>query len=134
MSIPIAIKLGGYREDFFIYCCNYEYCWRARNYGYKIIKNSDVLLNHQMDEDKNTGTLPKSNIVYYYAVRNNILLAKEFKDAFPSESKQRVKAAFKLRVRHTLKAQGTATNKLIRLKYILCGITDGVRGKSGKKI
>jgi GT2 family glycosyltransferase len=63
-------KYGGLDEDFFAHMEEIDFCWRMRNYGYKIMFCSDSKVYHI-----GGGTLPKSSSrKTYLNFRNNFTL------------------------------------------------------------
>jgi hypothetical protein len=63
-------KLGGFDEDFFAHMEEIDFCWRAKNQGYKIMYCPDSTIFHI-----GGGTLPKNNSrKTYLNIRNNIIM------------------------------------------------------------
>jgi GT2 family glycosyltransferase len=79
-------KLGGFDEDFFAHMEEIDFCWRAKNQGYKIMYCPGSTIFHI-----GGGTLPKNNSrKTYLNIRNNIIML--FKNLEP-ERLSRVLAA-----------------------------------------
>ena len=56
MIIPVSIfeEVGKFREDFFMDLIDFEWCWRARFFGFKIFQSKKALAYHSLGEgDKN---------------------------------------------------------------------------------
>jgi GT2 family glycosyltransferase len=63
-------KLGGFDDDFFAHMEEIDFCWRAKNQGYKIMYCPDSTIYHI-----GGGTLPKNNSQKTYLnIRNNIIM------------------------------------------------------------
>jgi GT2 family glycosyltransferase len=63
-------RLGGLDEDFFAHMEEIDFCWRAKNKGYKIMVQPASVIYHV-----GGGTLPKSSVrKTYLNFRNNIML------------------------------------------------------------
>ena len=63
-------KLGGFDDDFFAHMEEIDFCWRAKNQGYKIMFCPDSTIYHI-----GGGTLPKNNSrKTYLNIRNNIIM------------------------------------------------------------
>lgn len=86
-NIDIIKEIGYFREDFFIDCIDYEYCLRAREHGYKILRCNEAILNHTPAETKKIkifghflkyGYAPPLRI--YYQVRNAMFMYSEYKN------------------------------------------------------
>ena len=56
MIVPISTFsiVGKFREDFFMDLIDFEWCWRARSFGFKIFQSKKALAYHSLGEgDKN---------------------------------------------------------------------------------
>jgi len=63
-------ELGGLDDDFFAHMEEIDFCWRAKNQGYKIMYCPDSTIFHI-----GGGTLPKNNSrKTYLNIRNNIIM------------------------------------------------------------
>jgi GT2 family glycosyltransferase len=63
-------KLGGFDDDFFAHMEEIDFCWRAKNQGYKIMYCPASTIFHI-----GGGTLPKNNSrKTYLNIRNNIIM------------------------------------------------------------
>jgi GT2 family glycosyltransferase len=63
-------ELGGFDDDFFAHMEEIDFCWRAKNKGYKIYYTPDSKIFHI-----GGGTLPKNNSrKTYLNIRNNIIM------------------------------------------------------------
>ena len=63
-------RLGGFDDDFFAHMEEIDFCWRAKNLGYKIMYCPESVIFHI-----GGGTLPKNNSrKTYLNIRNNIIM------------------------------------------------------------
>jgi rhamnosyltransferase len=134
-SLRLFRELGGYREDFFIYFVDSEYCWRARAAGYRVIQSREPLFLHR------TGTTTKHQIFnrqyttahyapwrHYYIVRNGFLLARA---EWKTDRAWAIKWARSVARRSAI-ALFFEEDKVEKLRYMLRGTVDAVRGRAGK--
>lgn len=128
VNLQYVRQYGGYNEEYFIYVCDYEFCWRARNNGYKIFLNPAVHIKHQMDDDRNSF---KSKYACYYAIRNNLRLAKDYSSIFPQEAKNRRKKGLEMWLYMAWKPKMGVKKKLDRIVYVLRAFVDFSIGKQG---
>lgn len=85
--IPLAVlnEIGVFREDFFIYFIDTEFCLRARKAGYEISIANDSMMQHRYGNSKNHRFLGKtirtthhSPQARFYMFRNRKKLWKEY--------------------------------------------------------
>lgn len=70
VKADIFHKLGGFDDDFFAHMEEIDFCWRAKNQGYRIMFCPDSTIFHI-----GGGTLPKNNSrKTYLNIRNNITM------------------------------------------------------------
>ena len=122
---------GGYNEAYYIYVCDYEFCWKARSKGWKIFVNPAVQLCHQMDDGSTSQKSVKSKYACYYGIRNNLRLTKDWRKTFPEEAKIRRKKGLNLWLRIALKPKVGGVKKLVRIVYVLRAFGDYLIGKQG---
>ena len=84
-------KCGFFREDYFIYHVDTEYCLRIRKHGYKILQIKSAILLHEEGKQTKHSFLWKKGLITtnhsafarYYITRNTIFLMKEYFFSFP---------------------------------------------------
>ena len=82
LNIELYKKNGPFKEEFFIDCVDYEYCLRARNNNYKILRCNKALLKHNPGITKKTffgfkyGYCSTNRI--YYQIRNLLYISKVY--------------------------------------------------------
>lgn len=74
------IDIGYYDEKLFIDWVDFEWCWKARNKGYKIICIPKIQIKHNLGDNVKSVLGKKitlrSQFRYYYMIRNCLYLAK----------------------------------------------------------
>jgi len=124
--------IGLMDEDLFIDWVDYEWCWRARKKGYKIIGNADVVIDHQLgDESTDVGFRVvnlRSPLRHYYITRNAFYLS-IYNNSLNSINK--VTLFFKS-FRYIIGYPILSKPHLKHLKYVLLGFWHGMTGKLGK--
>lgn len=85
MNIDVCKEIGWFDERMFIDYVDFEYCYRVVDSGYKIIRNNNVTLSHQLGNGKVVKLLGKGVMVanhnckrHYYLVRNCVYLMKKY--------------------------------------------------------
>lgn len=78
-KIAVWHKIGGYDESMFIDSVDFEFCYRVRKAGYKVIQVRDVQLLHEIGNSKRIKLLfwtvdIKNHSAFrkYYIARNNV--------------------------------------------------------------
>lgn len=136
ICLQIFRKIGGFREDYFIYVVDYEYCWRLRYNGYKIYKFGDIRMHHQVDDYKKDGTDAKhmfciremSDSAFYYAFRNTCYLLTEYRTKLPEDVVRRGMAFIRTWTGHALRSK----HFFRKMKYGFRGIHDYHYNITGK--
>lgn len=87
ISVEIYKQIGAYEEKLFIDGVDYDYCYRIREKGYKIVQCHDALLKHSPAKTKQIRILfytfkygIASPTRYYYQSRNLLYLLFKYKD------------------------------------------------------
>lgn len=74
-------KIGFFDEDLFIDYVDFEWCWRARHFGYSILCFPDIQINHNLGDNYKIlfgkKVTIRSNFRYYYMIRNGLILSKK---------------------------------------------------------
>jgi rhamnosyltransferase len=82
--MEIYTAIGGYNEEYFIDCVDFDFSLRVRRAGYKILKDPAALLFHELGEKNNLPKLYKryyalhSPLRRYYMSRNFLYLAQKY--------------------------------------------------------
>lgn len=120
------LEVGNMEERLFIDLVDWEWCWRAKEFGYKCYVMEDVLLGHRFGEDTwkilfNLSIGIPRPVRHYYQVRNYIVLCK--RGYIPVNFKIRYLMInfFKIIFFSTF-----VPPRKIRFKNFMKGITDGV--------
>lgn len=80
INIALLSNIGLMNEDLFIDYVDLEWCWRAVSRGYNIKINADIMLIHQLGDEKVQITKSRSFALrtplrYYFIIRNGIYLS-----------------------------------------------------------
>ena len=132
LNVMYLKEIGLMDEQLFIDWVDFEWCWRARKNGFKIIGNADVVIQHQLgDFSKNIGFREvnlRSYIRHYYITRNAFYLALYSNNL---DFLHRINLFFKS-FRYITGFPVLAKPHLKNLKYVLLGFLHGVFKKLGK--
>lgn len=81
VAVRAACELGGFREDFFIDCVDFEFCLRCRRRSWQVLEVRGVVLDHAQGEWRQRRLLWKrprvndySALRRYYQARNRLIL------------------------------------------------------------
>jgi rhamnosyltransferase len=91
LNIPIWNQLGGFDDLLFIDLVDYEYCYRARVNGFKLIQFSNVFITHNVGIEvyrssiKSLFLVRKKKSIHsplrcYYMYRNMLYLESKYRD------------------------------------------------------
>ena len=90
VSVRAFQTIGGFRDDFFIDCVDFEYCLRARARGFHIALTSKPVMEHGIGSLiehrflwRRVGTSNHSPSRQYFLARNSVLLGREYIDREP---------------------------------------------------
>ena len=134
--IPSAVlqKVGLMRDDFWIDYIDYDFSFRLRKLGYKIIGVGAASLKHRLGESfkKHIGNFSFTYHVHpafrrYTIYRNRIRVIREYGLKFPNFLIFEVLSIGK----DILKLIFIEDDKKKKIKAIIIGITDGLRGRGG---
>lgn len=128
INIYNYLKVGPYREDFFIDFVDYEFCLRSKAYELKICQINSVILKHEPGVIKNINFLgikykyfSSLPIRYYYVVRNGITTAYIYKNLW----------CFLIVIKSFMRIILIEENKKIKLNFVFKAITDFLKSNYG---
>jgi len=128
MLIPIRIfdDVGGFCEELFLDVTDFEWCWRAKAKGYKILKHRKAFMRHELGEDTKKMWFIEYNVPsperQYYLFRNSIFVI--MCDYAPTYVRLRYLVFTILKI---LAYNLFLTDKRKRLKYTIEGLKDGIK-------
>ena len=128
MLIPVQVlkQVGNMYGELFIDWIDYEWCWRAKKNGFKIVRDNECFFQHEIGTDERVlGKIPPAPFRLYYVYRNIIILMADHKTLDHSNMKW---GLFKQFIFNTV----FCPNRLQRVKYIIWGIKDGKKRVLGK--
>lgn len=133
--VETALRLGGFREDYFIDSVDHEFCLRARSKGYEVLLDSHLAMEHCLGDEsrhrflrRNYWVTNHSVIRRYYISRNKILLWFQFLSVFP----RWVMRDIKLYGMESIKILAFEKYKTKKLFAMLLGYLHAVTGVRGK--
>ena len=131
IDINIARQLGGFNEKLFIDQVDFEYCYRARRAGYKILQFNDIKMSHHLGISKRYSFFCvqydlsfHEGIRKYYILRNNLYVMKRYSDVRFNYFVDMLKLIFC--------SCFLEKRKLNNLKYLWQGFHDFMKNKWGK--
>lgn len=134
LNIQIAKTLGGFDENLFIDEVDHEYCYRATKNGFKIYRDNDCVLIHNLGEESVFSLLgwkvKSKNHNYmrrYYQTRNLLYLRDKHLEY---RSKSPLGRYFRTTIRAILLVD---EDKYRKLKSLYEGYKDYQKAKMGKK-
>jgi rhamnosyltransferase len=133
LIVADAVKdVGLMDESLFIDLVDFEWCWRARKYGYRVFSSKRARMGHMVGQ-KNVKILKVYNLLipspirHYYQFRNTLFLLK--RDYVPTYWK--CKAVVERSIEFFLYPI-FISQRITRIRYIISGIKDGLFNKKGK--
>ena len=127
----VVEKIGLLREDWFIGFIDFEYCFRATQYGYSSIVTKKACMRHMMGDRQIVIKGRKIGLYSpfrrYFDCRNTILIQNEA--VFPRVFKKRY---LKLIIGKVIISLIYGPSRLKQFRYCMKGFYDGLRGISGK--
>ncbi len=132
ISRDVYEKCGGMKDELFIDFVDFEYNWRINVEGFLTIKANDIYLGHRLGDGKKKVcnilyVVTPSPVRHYYHTRNIILLL----SSKYAPLKWKIKEVFKLILKLML-YPFIFRAELERVRYIYKGLSDGLKGKTGK--
>lgn len=119
-------KIGYLKEFYYLYREETDYCIRAFNEGIHIVYYPIVTIVHK------AGTTTKG-VAHYYYNRNMFILAREIYKTSGFQLAFFYFFRYIINSIRLIKKEGTAKEKMRRIKQIWCAYVDGVRDVRGKK-
>lgn len=132
LSKEMIEECGKLNDDLFIDIVDWEYCWRARDKGYEVVRLDTVAFAHKAGMDtkkifgKKIAVIP-SPIRHYYHTRNAVFLLKESYVPLKWKYIQVVKILLKPFIIPLF-----YDHKAYRMNMLFKGFIHGIQGKLGK--
>ena len=85
VNLEIFQKLHGFEEKLFIDCVDTDYCLKMKQYNYKLKRLKNIVLQHNLGEQKRLGNFTYTQHNYirkYYMTRNRLYLWRKHKDVY----------------------------------------------------
>ncbi len=126
----VLLEVGLMREDFFLGFIDYEYCFRAAQYGYKAIVTNKACMYHKMGDSQIVIHGSKIGLYSpfrrYFDCRNTFLIQRE--KSFPKVVRRYY---LKLIFGKVIISLLYGPKRWQQFKYCLYGFYDGILGKTG---
>jgi rhamnosyltransferase len=133
INLRLINKIGLMKDSLFMDWVDYEWSWRARAKGYKILRNKAVVIEHSLgDFSKNIGFREvglRNHIRHYYITRNAIFLALRCESITFKKRLILFFKSLKYIVGYTILSEKHLTN----LSFTFLGFLHGFVGKMGAK-
>lgn len=134
ISLQAYEKVGPFRDGFFIDYVDIEFCLRARRHGFRIVTRTTSTVHHRIGEPTSRLLLFRhvtptnhSAARRYYITRNRVRLWLEYGRAETRYVLSDVVSSLKEVIKIVLFEDDRAD----KLRNVVHGLIDGVRGKSG---
>lgn len=134
ISMAAISRLGGKRSNYFIDHVDTEWCFRAREKGFKLLGVHDAFLSHSLgDLVKNVWFFYMRHVAYhsplrdYYMFRNTILMLRDVGMQFTWQVFMLIRL-----VQFAVYFLIFAKERKLRARCILLGLVHGVKGVDGK--
>jgi len=129
--------IGPFRNDLFIDFVDYDYCFRARSMGFRVIKIFKVGMEHSVGRlrlhnfaGKIVETYNHSPARLYYYFRNSIVFMREVLMSDPLF----VLALLYANLRMVVLVALLESDKRTKIRYMIRGVLDGWRNRLGRTI
>lgn len=133
--IPLALfaDIGPYDEGFFIDYVDHDICLRAKKKGYRVLQINRARLGHRVGQMRQHTVAKRFSFFsynyrperHYYRYRNRVLL---YKRHFGTWIKQDQGFA----LRELVKLYVVETDRWNKIKAMIAGTLDGIRGRTGR--
>jgi rhamnosyltransferase len=139
MPIEIFDRCGYFQEDLIIDRVDYEYCFRVRDCGYRVMICPGAKLIHSAGAPAEVGLLGKTLMVFsnhsaarwYYISRNSVLLVRKYGARYPRWATGTI---LYILVKAPLKIVLVRGDKWKKIGNVIRGISDGILGRTGKRV
>lgn len=137
LSLDAYETIGPFRNDFFIDFVDYDYCFRARLMGFRVIQIFKVGMEHSVGDlrlynfaGKLIETYNHSPARLYYYFRNSTVFMREVAVSDPLF----VLALLVTNLRTVVLVALLESEKKIKIYYMWRGVLDGLRNRLGRTI
>lgn len=138
-SLSAFVNVNGFKEELFIDAVDHEFCLNIRSHNYKIFQLKSIYLQHKFgDKDRSCRIFNRtlfsihcrSNIRYFYMVRNYLYVIKQY-SSFDNKLCKQLKMEL---LKTLIKIPFLEENKISKIKASLKGYICYKRNKLGKYI
>lgn len=138
LNTVVHKHVGGFDEKYFIDCVDWEYGLKLNYKGFKVLQNTNVLLQHGLGEPilvqnkltkKKKYVLNHSPIRRYYITRNKLLLSKQYAFIYPKRSWRYFKKIFTVDLINIIFYEKQKSEKI---KHFFLGFRDFITSRFGR--
>ena len=133
INVAFALKIGGFRDDYFIDQVDHEFCLRTRAHGGKVVISRKPVMEHGVGTSDGAfvpflGRLPGHSATRkYYIARNSLVtIATYWRTEFNWSMRRAVRLALGLILMASLEKQ-----RIAKIMAFFIGIRDGFYGRMG---
>lgn len=127
--------VGGFKEEMFIDCVDFEFCWNLKSKGYKILQLNNIVMQHQLGNTqefkffgKHLFYITHHNFIrHYYMQRNGLYVSELYRKQYP-----KLKISLRKQMVSLLKIILFEDDKIKKLKAKYQGYKDFKSNKMGK--
>jgi rhamnosyltransferase len=138
LSIAAFEDVGRFRDELFIDDVDTDFCLRLRARGYLVILATQVTMDQTIGAAhrehrflwRTVRPLNYSPLRWYYLMRNSVIVAREHRQVAPHWAGPHVRAHLKWALKAVLFEQ----SRMAKLRAILRGSWDGLRGRLGPRV
>lgn len=137
LSLPAFDRIGPFRNEFFVDCVDLDYCLRARQSGFVVLRSTDRLMEHQIGNvtkhsilSFQAGTSNHAVIRRYYLARNLTTLIREYSRREPRWVARMIVNQFKSLLLLCLFEK----ERRRKLRLFSLGLYDGWKGWFGRDL
>ncbi len=133
VDIAVALKIGGFREDYFIDQVDHEFCLRLRSYGKRVVISSKPAMDHSVGRTGGArlpllGRLPNHPpLRKYYIARNTIVTVATYWRSEPDWCFRRIVRLFL----GLIEMATLETQRLSKVEAFFTGVADGLNARMG---
>jgi len=129
LNLSLFEEIKGFDDKLFIDQVDFDYCARALQLNFKILKFENIKFLHELGYYKD-GVPQHNYIRKYYITRNLLYMSKTYGKYFSQYSRRNTRKFIRKRFSHTWRKEEDSVRKI---KSMILGIFDFYRNHYGKK-
>lgn len=128
-------SVGGFKEEMFIDCVDFEFCWNLKSKGYKILQLNNIVMQHQLGNTREFKFFSKhlfyithhDFVRHYYMQRNGLYVSKLYWKQYPQ-----LKISLRKQIISIMKILLFENDRVKKLKAKYQGYKDFKNNKMGE--